>query len=191
MQCNAMQIIVTKCYKQLSLANFSILITHISPPQVPSKKLSITTDMSSFVGLGRTQLLKPVIALAGWTFVQEIWMYATRIPAIYKYQVSFEEDKVKEDKHTKIPLWVHRMADNYNNLHEQPQVFYAVALTLTLLGEDHQYTRLAAWGYVGIRVAHSLWHNLVNEPFVRLCMFSSSSVVLAGLTARAASCLFL
>ncbi|PVH93958.1 hypothetical protein DM02DRAFT_603238 [Periconia macrospinosa] len=146
--------------------------------------------MSSFLGLGRTQLLQPVIALAGWTFVQEIWMYATRIPAIYKYNVSFDENKVKEDKHTKIPVKVHRMADNYNNLHEQPQVFYAVAITLTLLGDNHYYTRLAAWGYVGMRLVHSLWHNLVNEPFVRFCLFSTSSVVLAGLTARAAALLF-
>jgi len=117
-------------------------------------------------------------------------MYATRIPAIYKYNVSFDEEKVKEDKHTKIPVEVHRMADNYNNLHEQPQVFYAVAITLTLLGDNHEYTRLAAWGYVGVRVMHSLWYNLVNEPFIRFCIFTTSSVILAGITARAATFLF-
>lgn len=28
--------------------------------------------MSSLIGLDGTQLLKPVVALAGWTFVQEV-----------------------------------------------------------------------------------------------------------------------
>ncbi|KAL2063224.1 hypothetical protein VTL71DRAFT_5028 [Oculimacula yallundae] len=146
--------------------------------------------MSSFLGLSGTQLLKPLVALAGWTFVQETWMYATRIPAIYKYNVSFDEEKVKEDKHTKIPVKVHRMADNYNNLHEQPQVFYAIAIVLTLLGDNNDYTYRLAWSYTGMRIIHSLFHNLVNEPNGRFTLFTTSSVMLLGLTARAASLLF-
>ncbi|GES60557.1 membrane protein [Aspergillus terreus] len=146
--------------------------------------------MSSLISLDGTQLLKPLVALAGWTFVQETWMYATRIPAIYKYNVSFDEDKVKHDKHTKIPLKVQRKADNYNNLHEQPQVFYAIAIVLTLLGDTNDYTYRLAWSYTGMRIAHSLFHNLVNEPNGRFALFTTSSVILLGLTARAASLLF-
>ncbi|GKZ93389.1 hypothetical protein AnigIFM59636_006460 [Aspergillus niger] len=146
--------------------------------------------MSSLLGLDGTQLLKPVVVLAGWTFVQETWMYATRIPAIYKYNVSFDEDKVKHDKYTKIPLKVQRMADNYNNLHEQPQVFYVIAVVLTLLGDHNDFTYRLAWSYTGMRIVHSLWHNLVNEPNTRFALFSISSVMLLGLTARAASLLF-
>ncbi|EPS34455.1 hypothetical protein POX_a00571 [Penicillium oxalicum] len=146
--------------------------------------------MASLLDLQATQLLKPVVALAGWTFVQETWMYATRIPAIYKYKVSFEEDKVKHDKHTKIPLKVQRMADNYNNLHEQPQVFYAIAVVLTLLGDQNDLTYRLAWSYTGMRIVHSLFHNLVNEPNGRFSLFVTSSVMLLGLTGRAASLLF-
>ncbi|KAL0943097.1 uncharacterized protein CTRU02_200983 [Colletotrichum truncatum] len=117
-------------------------------------------------------------------------MYATRIPALHKYKVSFDEKTVKEEKHTKIPVEVHRIADNYNNLHEQPQVFYAIAIVLTLLGDNHDYTYRLAWGYTGMRVIHSLFHNLVNEPYGRFSLFTTSSVMLLGLTIRAASFLF-
>ncbi|KAF7712601.1 MAPEG family protein [Penicillium ucsense] len=132
--------------------------------------------MASLLDLQATQLLKPVVALAGWTFVQETWI--------------FEEDKVKHDKHTKIPLKVQRMTDNYNNLHEQPQVFYAIAVVLTLLGDQNDLTYRLAWSYTGMRIVHSLFHNLVNEPNGRFSLFVTSSVMLLALTGRAASLLF-
>ncbi|KAL1592114.1 hypothetical protein SLS59_009882 [Nothophoma quercina] len=142
------------------------------------------------VGLDRTRLLKPLIVLAGWTFVQEAWMYATRLPAISKYNVNPDQETISEDMKTKIPIEVRRIADNYNHLHEQPQVFYAVAIALTLLGDNHEYTYLAAWGYTGLRIVHSLFQSLVNKVFTRFYIFGTSSVVLAGLTGRAATLLF-
>ena len=159
------------------------------------------------VGLDRTRLLKPLIVLAGWTFVQEVssqtvylphfvtddlqaWMYATRLPAISKYNVSADQEKIGEEMKTKIPIEVRRIADNYNHLHEQPTVFYSVAIALTLLGDNHDYTYLAAWGYTGLRIVHSLFQSLVNKVFTRFYIFASSSIVLAGLTGRAAVLLF-
>lgn len=117
-------------------------------------------------------------------------MYATRIPALYKYKINFDENVLKEEKHTKIPAKIQRHTDSYNNLHEQPQVFYAVALILTLLGDTNSITHRLAWTYTGIRIIHSLWHNLINEPYGRVYLFWSSSLTLVGLTARAATLLW-
>ncbi|KAF3000198.1 hypothetical protein E8E13_006761 [Curvularia kusanoi] len=142
------------------------------------------------VGLDRTRLLKPLVVLAGWTFVQEVWMYATRLPAISKYNISDNQETISEDMKTKIPVEVRRIADNFNHLHEQPTVFYSVAIALTLLGDNNEYTYLAAWGYTGLRIVHSLFQSLVNKIFVRFYIFSTSSLVLAGLTGRAAALLF-
>ncbi|KAF3040864.1 hypothetical protein E8E12_001007 [Didymella heteroderae] len=142
------------------------------------------------VGLDRTRLLKPLIVLAGWTFIQEAWMYATRLPAISKYNVSSDQEKIVDEMKTKIPIEVRRIADNYNHLHEQPTVFYSVAIALTLLGDNHEFTYLAAWGYTGLRIVHSLFQSLVNKVFTRFYIFASSSIVLAGLTGRAAALLF-
>lgn len=63
--------------------------------------------MASYLGLP-TPLVKPVAALAGWTFVMEAWMYATRLPAMSKYEVSTDPDKCKEDMNTKIPVHIRR-----------------------------------------------------------------------------------
>ncbi|KAH6615335.1 membrane-associated, eicosanoid/glutathione metabolism protein [Boeremia exigua] len=142
------------------------------------------------VGLDRTRLLKPLIVLAGWTFVQEAWMYATRLPAISKYGVKPDQETISEEMKTKIPVEVRRIADNFNHLHEQPTVFYSVAIALTLLGDNHEYTYLAAWGYTGLRIVHSLFQSLVNKVFTRFYIFVTSSFVLAGLTGRAATLLF-
>lgn len=138
---------------------------------------------SAPVGL-HAPLVKPVAVLAGWTFVMEAWMYATRIPAMSKYNVSLDPDQISADMSTKIPIRYRQIADNYNHLHEQPTTFYAVALALTVLGDKHRYTQYAAWGYVGFRIVHSLFQSLVNKIMVRFQLFLGSSAVLAGLTAR-------
>ena len=36
------------------------------------------------------EILKPVVALAGWTMVMWLWMYATRIPAMSKAKIDTE-----------------------------------------------------------------------------------------------------
>lgn len=59
-----------------------------------------------------------------------------------------------------------------------------MALALSQLGDNHPYTVYGAWGYVGVRVVHSVFQALVNKVMVRFAIFSSSSVVLAALTAR-------
>lgn len=144
---------------------------------------------SSLPGLN-TLLIKPVAVLAGWTFVMEAWMYATRVPAANKYGVSLDPAVVNEELRTKVPIGVRQIADNYNHLHEQPTTFYAVALALTLAGDRHRYTQYAAWGYVGLRIVHSLFQALVNKLMVRFQLFVGSSLVLAGLTARLVKLIF-
>ena len=129
-------------------------------------------------------LLKPMATLAGWTFVMQAWMHATRIGAIGNYNVRLEAQHFDNDVRAKIPESVNQIAKNYNHLHEQPTVFYAVSLALTMLGDTNEYTQFAAWGYVGVRIFHSLYQALNNTIFTRFKIFATSSVVLAGLTGR-------
>ena len=42
------------------------------------------------LSIGKAPLIRPVAALAGWTFVMELWMYATRIPAMSKYKGEYQ-----------------------------------------------------------------------------------------------------
>ena len=85
-----------------------------------------------------------------------------------------------------MPPRVRWKADNYNNLTEQPPLFYAVAIVLALLGADGGATLWLAWAYVAVRVAHSLVHALLNVVMVRFALFALASVILLVLAVRAA-----
>lgn len=77
-----------------------------------------------------------------------------------------------------------------NHLFEQPTQFYVIATALSLIGADDSLNVKLAWGYVGLRVAHSLVHSLYNPIMKRFGLFALSSSVLAVLTARGALAFF-
>jgi hypothetical protein len=133
-------------------------------------------------------MLAPVIALVGWTLVVQIWMYATRFPAMKRKGISLKGrvggrpgilDGVVEDH-------VQWKAHNYNHLMEQPTLFYAVAISLALLGGDAPLDLTLAWAYVLLRIAHSLVQATTNVILYRFLLFSLASIALLGLTIHAA-----
>lgn len=137
-----------------------------------------------------TSLLQPVVALALWTFVMWFWMYATRLPAIKSAGLDVRRRDWTRDDLKRLPLAVQWKADNYNHLHEAPTVFYALALTLHVLGTATATDAMLAWAYVGVRVAHSLVQALTNYIPARFSLFALSSVVLAAIAVRAALAVF-
>ena len=81
-------------------------------------------------------------------------------------------------------------ADNYNHLMEQPTLFYAIALTLAVLGAGDGLNAMLAWAYVGLRVIHSLVQALVNVILLRFGLFMVASAVLLILAVRTALAIF-
>jgi hypothetical protein len=138
----------------------------------------------------QSELFGPVIGLVLWSFVMWAWLYATRIPAIRKYNVVLDPHQPPGEFHAQLPAEVRWKADNYNHLMEQPTLFYAVAITLAVLGEDDALNVSLAWLYVGLRVVHSLVQATTNTIIVRFAVFMIASVVLLALTARAALVVF-
>lgn len=136
-------------------------------------------------------ILAPVIALVLWTFVMGVWLYATRIPALKKHQIVYDPQRPAEEFHAQLPAEVRWKADNYNNLLEQPMLFYAVALTLAFLGEGSGFNAGLAWAYVALRIAHSLVQVLINKVMIRFSLFAGASLVLLIMTVRAAWIVFL
>ena len=131
-------------------------------------------------------ILQPVVALVLWSFVMWGWLYATRIPALAKAKYVFGPDASKEAMNAALPPSVRWKADNYNHLMEQPTLFYAVALVLAVAGEGGGLNAGLAWGYVGLRVVHSLIQATVNVVPVRFVAFAAGSLVLLVLAVRAA-----
>ena len=131
-------------------------------------------------------ILGPAITLVLWTFAMWAWLYATRIPAILKNKIAMDPAMTKNDLNAQLPASVRWKADNYNHLLEQPVLFYAVTLTLAVLGAADPTSVTLAWAYVGLRVIHSLIQATVNVILLRFAVFALASVVLAGLAIRAA-----
>jgi hypothetical protein len=131
-------------------------------------------------------ILAPVIALVLWTFVMGVWLYATRIPALKMHRIVYDPRRPAEEFHAQLPAEVRWKADNYNNLLEQPTLFYAVALTLALLEAGSGFNAGLAWAYVALRIAHSLVQTLINKVMIRFALFAVASLVLLIMTIRAA-----
>jgi hypothetical protein len=76
------------------------------------------------------------------------------------------------------------VADNYNHLHEQPTVFYAVALAAHLAAAADAVNIGLAWTYVALRIVHSLVQATRNIIMVRFSVFALATLVLAALLVR-------
>ena len=131
-------------------------------------------------------ILAPLVALVLWSFVMWAWLYATRLPIAVKNDVINDPTRTHAEVQAQFPAPVRWKADNYNNLMEQPTLFYAVALTLALVGEGAGLNAALAWLYVALRVAHSLVHAIVNVVVIRFAIFMTASTVLLVLAVRAA-----
>ncbi len=135
-------------------------------------------------------LLAPVIALVLWSSVIWCWMYATRIPAITKAKMVMDSQAPSGAQMALLPAEVRWKADNYNHLMEQPTLFYAVAISLAVLGDASSLSVAMAWAYVSLRVVHSLVQCLGNKIMVRFGVFVLGSLVLFALAGRAAMQVF-
>jgi hypothetical protein len=133
-------------------------------------------------------LLGPVVALVAWSLVMLVWMAVSRRGAFKRLGVSLRTippgsrgDALDKSPEAKAQWKAH----NYNHLMEQPTIFYAIVLALVLMGFDHQINVLLAWGYVILRIIHSIVQATVNVVAIRLTLFALSTLCLASLTIHA------
>jgi hypothetical protein len=132
-------------------------------------------------------ILAPVVALVAWTLVMMTWMYAVRFPALARKGISLKGRVGSKggDLDGVVEPNVQWKAHNYNHLMEQPTLFYAIALTLALLGFGGGLNLWLGWAYVGFRIAHSLVQATTNVVRWRFLLFLGGSIVLAALTLHA------
>jgi len=132
------------------------------------------------------EILGPVVALVSWSMVMWVWMYATRIPAIRVARMKLDSNAPRGEQMSTLPPEVRWKADNYNHLMEQPTIFYALAISLALMGEGSGVNLYIAWAYVALRICHSLVQSLINKIEVRFLLFFLSNLPLLALTVNAA-----
>ena len=129
--------------------------------------------------------LSPVLGLVIWTLLIWILLYVRRIPAMQKAGMNPDEAKFPGTYHDKLPPRARAAADNYNHLLEQPTVFYALMITLYLMGVTGVVFLALGWAYVVLRVLHSLVQVSTGPVMVRFALFALSTLCLFGLVALA------
>ncbi len=136
----------------------------------------------------QAQILAPAVVLVLWTIIVLVWMAATRLPPIFKQpggMASAKRGGRGVDLEGVLPDSIQWKSHNYTHLLEQPVLFYAIVGILAILGANENDV-LFAWGYVALRIVHSLWQSLVNTVTVRFTLFIVSTICLIVLALRAA-----
>jgi hypothetical protein len=131
-----------------------------------------------------TEFLTPVLALVAWTLVMWFWMYATRLPAMKEAGIDPQDAAYPGTWAHRLRPGVRSVADNYNHLHEQPTIFYALMFFAAITGGGDATALKLAWAYVALRVAHSLVQATFNRVIVRFSVFALATLVLVAMVAR-------
>lgn len=133
-------------------------------------------------------ILAPVVALVGWTIVVLFWGLLARGSEMKRVGIDLMSQRGSTPGNMDGILadtaqW---KMHNYNHLTEQPVLFYAICMVIALSGSGSGLNAALAWGYVGLRIAHSLVQGTSNIIRYRVALFMLSTLVLVVLTFRAA-----
>lgn len=128
-------------------------------------------------------LLGPVVALVAWSLVMLVWLAIVRAPYVRGKLPAGARGADLERDHPGKSNWP---AHNYSHLMEQPTLFYAIVFALVLMDFDAPINVWLAWGYVGLRIAHSIVQATVNVVRIRFLLFAASTFCLLSLTVHAA-----
>lgn len=127
----------------------------------------------------KSEILYPMVALAGLTFVVLLLIPIARFRAAWRGRVTAADFRYGESPN--VPGQVSLPNRNLMNLLELPVLFYVVCLAFYVTGKLDAAALYLAWAYVGLRAAHSVIHLTYNNVFHRLSAFAASNVVLVAL----------
>ena len=135
----------------------------------------------------QAQMLAPAAVLVLWSLFMLLWTAQSRFGAMAKSGMDLKEAKPGgrgQDLDGVLPDKVTWKSHNYTHLMEQPTIFYPTVVILALMGAGAIDVALA-WGYVVVRIVHSLYQATVNRVPVRFSMFLLSTIFLIVLAVRA------
>ncbi len=133
-------------------------------------------------------LLAPAAVLILWSCLILLWLMARRLPAMKAAGIDLAKAAPGgrgADIDPALPDGAKWASHNYVHLLEQPTLFYAVIALLAIGGGATALTVGLAWGYVALRIVHSLWQLFVNRLPVRFALFFASSLCLIALAVLA------
>ena len=135
-------------------------------------------------------IMTPVLVLICWTLIMLFWMGYVRFTKGFKQKPEVLKMKRTQDVQAALPPNVQWAGDNYNHLHEQPTIFYALAIYSHLVGVADPLNVGLAWVYGISRIVHSVVQVTVNAAYIRFGLFMIGSLCLIVMAIRNVLALF-
>jgi hypothetical protein len=126
--------------------------------------------------MSQAAIFYPVAALALLTLTVLLLVPYRRFQAVFARQVRGEDFLYGESAN--VPGAVSIPNRHVMNLLEMPLLFYVACLTLYVTKTVDALALQLAWGYVGLRFAHSAVHLTYNKVLHRFAVFAASNFVL-------------
>ena len=132
-------------------------------------------------------ILAPAAVLVMWSLIMLLWLAGTRLPAMSKAGIDLSKAVGGRgaDIDPNVPPSVAWKSHNYAHLMEQPTIFYATVMILAISGGATSLSVSLAWGYVAIRIIHSIWQATINRVIIRSALFFLSTGFLIVLAVQA------
>lgn len=135
-------------------------------------------------------ILQPVFVVGVLTVVMTVWMFITRVAAMKKLGIHPQKGQDTVKLKDFLPKEVTRVSNNYNHLFEQPTLFYAVAISIAVLGHVDLFYVICAWTYAFLRISHSIIQATIDIVLIRFVLFILSWLVLSVMIIREAIAIF-
>lgn len=134
-------------------------------------------------------LLGPLLAMVGVTFIVWFYMYVRRIAAMREARL--HPDHYKRTHNTSaLPDEVNYSADNLKNLFEVPILFYALCLAAMATQIADPFMVMMAWLFVAFRALHSAIQCTYNRVMHRFMVYILSTSCLLAMFLRIAKMVF-
>jgi len=131
-------------------------------------------------------LLLPLLLMVFLTFLVWLYLFALRIPEIRQKKIDPNDLQDRAEAHRLLTVSA-AASNNLKNLFEMPILFYlAVILATLLLIQDALLVQLA-WGFVILRVVHSVVHCSYNRVVHRFAAYFASCALLLLMWLRLAT----
>ena len=128
-------------------------------------------------------ILLPLLVQVLLTFAVWVYMFAWRIPEITRKGIDPQRLQDRARAHELLPDSANA-SNNLKNLFELPILFYtAILLSLVLMIQDPLLVQLA-WGFVFLRIVHSVIHCTYNNVNHRFAAYAVSSLLLLFMWTR-------
>jgi hypothetical protein len=122
-------------------------------------------------------ILIPLLVQVLLTFSVWIYLFARRIPEIKNKGIDPQRLRDRAAAHTLLPESADA-SNNLKNLFELPVLFYAAVLLALVLMIQDMLLVVLAWGFVALRVVHSVIQVSYNNVNHRFAAYALSSLIL-------------